>query len=740
MKNRILIHGQFHKIWRIIFSLFLIFNLTANYSTAQDELNVIHGGNSNWLYFSDAENSLYNHISQQAYELLEKRAEEVAGIVTLSEWQKRQEQVKAKLKDIIGPFPEKTPLNAKVLRTVNKDNYKIEHIIFESRPGFYVTSSMFIPKKAKGKLPVVIYCSGHSDNGYRSEVYQHKILNLVKKGFIVFAFDPVGQGERYEYLDTETGKSIVGGATKEHSYPGAQAFLIGDSQAGYMTWDGVRSIDYLVTRKEVDPKRIGITGRSGGGTQSAYIAAVDERIYATAPECYITNLARVFQSIGPQDAEQNLYNGIFHGIDHADYLMVRAPKPALMITTTNDFFSIQGARETAKEVSNIYNVYNESGNFSMVEDIAIHASTLKNREAMYAFFQKHLNNQGNPLDEEVELLTPEELRVTPTGQVSTSLNSETVYSLNLKEADKLHDVLKASRIALASDNYQSNVLQSARKLSGYREAEQIDDPVFTGSVQRNGYVIEKYYIKGEGNYPIPYLLLIPETSNNKALIYIHPSGKNVEASVGGEMEWFVNQGFTVIAPDLIGVGETGPGDYRGDAYIEGISYNIWFGSMLIGRSIAGIRAADVNRLARLLENTIKPSEIYGLARNEMTPVLLHAASFNASLARLALIEPYVSYMSIVTNHFYKPSFIHSNVPGSLKAYDLPDLAALLSPRKLLMVNVTDGKGEMTDDNIIMEDLSVIKSVYSTKKSMDKLKILSGQSSDQLREELLNWSK
>src|SRR5690606_6078198 len=153
--------------------------------------------------------------------------------------------------------------------------------------------------------------------------------------------DPVGQGERLEYFDPKTGKSSVGGPTIEHSYPGAQAFVTGSSQARYMIWDGIRGVDYLLSRKEVDSDRIGITGRSGGGTQSAYIAAFDERIKAAAPENYITSFTRLFQSIGPQDAEQNFPSGIISGLDHADLLSVRAPKPGLMITTTRDMFSIQ---------------------------------------------------------------------------------------------------------------------------------------------------------------------------------------------------------------------------------------------------------------------------------------------------------------------------------------------------------------------------------------------------------------
>ena len=197
----------------------------------------------------------------------------------------------------------------------------------------------------------------------------------------------------------QTGKSIVGGPTTEHSYPGTQAFITGSSQARYMIWDGIRAVDYLLTRKEVDPERIGITGRSGGGTQSAYIAAMDDRIYAAAPECYITTFTRLLQTMGNQDAEQNLFNEISRGIDHGDLLAVRAPRPALMITTTRDIFSIQGAMETEKEVSLIYKAYGRASDFGRAEDDTSHASTRKNREAMYAFFQKHLKNPGSPKDE-----------------------------------------------------------------------------------------------------------------------------------------------------------------------------------------------------------------------------------------------------------------------------------------------------------------------------------------------------
>lgn len=706
---------KYPPIFKILVILTGALLLSSSRVEAQEGFDVIQGESSNnsWLHFSDASNSLYHHLAGQAYDLLDQRNDTVDDLQTLSDWKLRQDKLRETLMDITGSFPEKTPLNAEILRVIEKNEYRVEHIVYESQPGFYVTSSLFIPEGLRGKAPAVIYVSGHTTDGYRSEVYQHKILNLVKKGFIVFAFDPVGQGERLEYYDPQTGASAVGSPTSEHSTPGVQALIAGSSQARFMIWDGIRAVDYLLARDEVDPQRIGLTGRSGGGTQTALISAFDERIHASAPEAYITNFTRLLQSIGPQDAEQNLPGGILHGIDHADLLAIRVPKPTLLIATTEDFFSIQGARETAKEVSEIYHVFGEDGNFGMVEDGGGHGSTEKNREAMYSFFQKHLDNPGNSDDENVEILSEEESRVTTTGQVSTALDGETVFSLNQRVAENHITLLQASRLDLAG--HLPRVLNSARKLSGYQEPTEISEPVFTGTIERDGYVIEKYFTKGEGEYPVPYLLMVPDTPNNKALIYLHPSGKAAEASEDGEMDWFASRGFMVLAPDMIGVGETSP-DSSGHLQRE------WRTSTLIGRSIVGIRAGDVVRLTRLLKEKYETDEVYGIARKEMAPVLLHAAAFEKDITRVALTEPYSSYQSIVENQNYEPRFTHSTVPGALAAYDLPDLAASLAPRKLMINGVRDGADQAIDPVDLKRFTEVIHAAYTNKDADGNLSI------------------
>jgi hypothetical protein len=703
-----------------LLELFLCILFFNNVVYCQKELNVLQG----WIQFSDSRNAMYHYLADQAYALLDNRSDKIAKFHSLSAWQQRQRWLHKSFSNIVGAFPEKTPLNANIERTISKDSYKVEDIIFESQPGFYVTSSLFIPNNLKnGKAPAIIYCSGHSEDAYRNPEYQRAILNLVAKGFIVFAFDPIGQGERLQYYDSATKTSYIKERDQEHSYAGAQLFITGSSLAKYMIWDGIRAIDYLITRNEVDTSRIGITGRSGGGTQSAYIAAFDSRIKVLVTESYITNFKRLIQSSGPQCAEQDMFHAIESGVDMADLLEVRAPLPTMMISTTRDAtFSIEGAIETAEEVLRIYEAYNKQNDFRMVIDDAPHASTKKDREAMYAFFQKYLMDARDSTDTEVKPLSPQELQVTKTGQVTTSLRSETVFSLNQKALETLNDRLQAIR--KHSPQYLSGVIESAKKLSGYQAPLKINEPVFTGRLPKENYAIEKYFLKSEGEYVIPYLLIKPNHPNHKGLLYLNPSGKSAEAFPGKEIEWFVGNGFTVLAPDLLGYGEIGPGDFRGDSYINGVSYNVWFLSMLINRSIVGIQAADVVRLTSLLRK--ETNEVYAIAIKELSPALLHAASFDTVIKHIALIEPYSSYRSLALSHHYNTDYVHSSVPAALTAYDLPDLAASLAPRKLVIAGATDGAGNKKDSSIINEDLSIIKAAYHYKNADGNLEIYQGE--------------
>lgn len=701
-------------------------------AAANSDLKAIAG----WKYFQSAPDSLYRHLSGEAYALLEQRNRRVRKLRTGDEWKARQAAVRDTLMDMVAPLPARTPLNAKTVRTIEKGDYRMEHIVFESQPGFFVTSSLFLPRRLSGKAPVVLYCSGHSASGYRG-FYTRTILNLVKKGFVVFAWDPIGQGERLQYPD-RSGKSIVGVGVREHACMTVQAMLTGASLTGDIVWDGMRAIDYLLTRPEVDGTRIGATGRSGGGFQSLYIPAFDDRIYATAPENHVTNSTRILQKIGPRDGEHNLFHMFARGIDHPDLLEVRAPKPALIIATANDMFNIGGTRETVQEASLAYQALGAGGNLTLVEDVAGHQSTTHNNETMYAFFQKHLRNPGSPTTETVDMPTNEEMRVTTTGQVGSSYKGETVPSMTRKTAERLTAELRARFDAGRLTPAQ--IVAGAKRESGYRPPNLDDQPVMTGSSRRTGYVVERYFVKGEGDYPIPYLQMVPAKPNGKAVLYLHPAGKAAEGAKGKEIEWFVDRGYKVLAPDLVGIGEVGPGDASGERDFAhrpntGIGYRTWFAGMMIGRSILGVRAGDVVKLAHILKAE-GATEIVAVARGSLGPVALHAAAFTESIAGLAVLDSPASYRELATTLIYATEFIEMFVPGALRSYDLPYLVAALAPRRVMVHNPLDGSAQRLGETEALAEYAVATTAFQAARTPGRLQWSHGDNAKPALEKIL----
>jgi cephalosporin-C deacetylase-like acetyl esterase len=652
-----------------------------------------------WKYYTDAEHVMYLNSCELAFKQLQERELHMAQLHTSADYLARQEEVKDKLLQLIGPFPEKTPLNPRITGVIRKQDFRVEKLMFESIPGYYVTAALFIPEKLQGKAPAIIYACGHTANGFRSDTYQHIIINLVKKGFVVLAFDPVGQGERLQYYDEKTGKSPFG-PTKEHSYPGAQCYISGHSPTRYFIWDGIRCVDYLLTRKEVDPERIGMTGRSGGGTQTAYTAAVDERILAAAPECFITSMEYILKSIGPQDAEQNLVHMISEGLDHADLLEVRAPRPGMMITTTRDFFSIQGARETFSEVKQFYEALGAGEHIHMVEDDDAHSSTRKNREAMYAFFQKYLENPGSPADLDVEVFEERELWVTESGQLATSVESETLYSLNQKVARNQLAELKQLRRSEDFHEYATKATKEAKRLSGFQDPEEYGQAVFSGRFVHKGYKLETYLVPGSGDYMLPAALFTPlEKQNKEVILFLHDQGMEYATHEDSLMiHALLQQGYAVLLFDVPGIGSLGPGYLKGDAYIDNTSFNQWFAGILTNKSIVGMRAEDILRITHFADRDPGAfASITALASGAVGSEILHAAVFLEGIQNVVLIEPFLSFADIALTREYAPEFIPSTVAGAIDAYDLPDLLGALCPRKVMIINPLSANGDPADD-------------------------------------------
>jgi dienelactone hydrolase len=279
-----------------------------------------------------------------ARQAVEKRRVTFEGLKDASDILTYQQRMRRQFVDKLVGFPDRTPLNAKIVGTIKGEGYRVENVIFESRPNHHVTANLYLPD-GKGPFPAVLVPCGHTANGKAG--YQQPCVVLARHGIAAMSYDPIGQGERLQLLDN--GKSLVGGNTNEHTMVGIGALLVGQSTATYRIWDGMRSLDYLASRPEIDAKRLGCTGSSGGGTMTSYLMALDDRVAAAAPSCYITSLERLFATIGPQDAEQNITGLVAFGMEHADYQLQRAPKPTLILCVTRDFFDIQGTWTTFRE-------------------------------------------------------------------------------------------------------------------------------------------------------------------------------------------------------------------------------------------------------------------------------------------------------------------------------------------------------------------------------------------------------
>jgi hypothetical protein len=462
-------------------------------------------------------------------------------------------------------------------------------------------------------------------------------------------------------------------------------------------------------------------------------------VKVSVPCSWATASRRQLETKGAQDAETIFFHGVAEGITFEDLLEVRAPRPTLMTFTSRDeYLSLQGALEAYREAIKAYSVYGRKDNLEIVEDDYKHWMTPKIRLAIYKFFMKHFNLSGDPAEEKVEILSKEELTVTSTGQISTSLGGATVFSVNRNETATLIKNLETSRRDILKHLNKVNI--KAKELSGYSAPiGEEREPFINGRYQREGYSVGKYAIRGEGDYAVPFLLFVPNDNIDKhpALAYLHPKGKITEARPGGEIEKLVKKGYIVAATDVLGVGETKNTAARGLA--DGYT------AVLIGRSVVGIQASDVVRVVAYLKSRgdVDPGKVGAAAINEMCLPLLHAAAFEPSINNIALIGSLISYRSIVMNRFFKIGLTKREgeskehpyevdfswgIAGVLTAYDLPDLIGCIAPRKVALAELKDQMLEPASAELVKQELEFPASVYSLRKAQENLKVISSHES------------
>jgi len=579
-----------------------------------------------------------------------------------------QKALRAKFIEAIGGLPARTPLNAKVTGVVARDGYKVEKVIFESQPQHYVTALLFVPESGKYKPPfpgVIVPC-GHANEAKAWESYQTMGAFLALNGMAALVFDPIDQGERSQLPSAK----IWG--TAAHDALGVGSILLGRNTARFEIWDGMRAIDYLQSRSEVDPNRIGCTGNSGGGTQTSYLMALDDRIRAAAPSCYITGFEALLSTIGPQDAEQNIGGQLAFGMDHADYLMMRAPAAILICAATKDFFDIQGAWRCFRYAKRLYTRMGVPERISLLENDAEHNYNTIQREGVARWMSRWLLGSDKPLKEPaIKLLSEEEARCTPDGQVMHLARARSTYDLN-RDFEKELAVRRRSRWTSAP---QADMLQEVRRMAGIRALAALPEPKVEerGSLERQNVEIKTLVLTPEAGIYLPALMFVPKgRSPGGTVLYVHENGKAADAAPGGPIEKLVEAGRAVMAVDLRGIGETqSQGGWSGDQFVRT--------PYLLGRSYVGMRAEDILVCARFLQSRWKAPVDLVATGNVCVPAL-HAAALEPGLfGSVKLVHGLISWSNVIEmgpSHNQLVNVVH----GALTVYDLPDLARTLGNR------------------------------------------------------------
>ena len=590
-----------------------------------------------------------SYLRKLADQAFDRRLAELDSALDNDELEAYQQRRREFLRWTLGEMPERTELNAQVTGVIREAELVIEKVMFESQPGFHVTANVYRPK-GEGPFPAVLHPVGHSQNGKAYTEYQKANRLLAKHGFIVLCYDPIGQGERKQFLD-EKGNGVHG-ASGEHQQLGVAPILLGRGLASYMVWDGVRALDYLCSRSDVDPKRLGCMGISGGGNMTSYLMAYDDRIAAAAPGCFVTTHRQKNERPGPGDAEQNLFAQIRDGFDHPDFLLARAPKPTLILAATKDFVPIEGTWDAYRQAKRVYTALGYPERVALAETNKKHGFSKALREAAARFMCRWLQDRHVEVFEDgnVTTLKDQALQVTPRGQL-----------LQLPGERSLPDLFSAYEAKLAKER-PPLTSRRVREVTGIRPLVELPRPKVEVVEKSQG--LTKLIFRTESGILLPALYW---SVGDKQPLLMAPSGGKDEALKEAMRRH--GQGHPVLLIEVRDTGETRTSNWR----FFGAEYCI---SLMLGRCWSAMWAEDILVAGRWLESQHDSGSIQIWSSGDVGVAARHAAALEASLiSSLTTHQSLESWRNLMTSQAAHAR-VHTAVQGALKYYDLPDLEGL----------------------------------------------------------------
>ena len=697
-----------------------LFCATAFAADIQPEWTVLYGHEE----FRKADTMLQEYLSAIRSAAETGREQRIAAIRTPAALEQYQSETLARLKTILGDFPARTPLDAKVTGRLERSGYAVEKVVFESRPHYYVTADVYVPRSGAGPFPGVLCPVGHWGAGKFFEDMQRLGAYLAQRGFVVLVYDSAGQGERQQYWDAVMSRTLLSPGTTtwfvttEHGYAGGQTILARDNYAAYLVWDGIRGIDYLVSRRDVDPERIACTGTSGGGLQTEVLSAVEPRIKVSIPVCY-----------GGCAPDTPARRGL--GITDVDALI--APRPLLMIEATGDPRAGVAAKQKRHQlIAGLYAVSHapDRTQFAIFDEPHGYGPSI--RQGAYRWLSRwlrHTEPTAAELAEQPIVLEPDSaLACTTTGQVKTALGGETVFSLNRAEARRMRDraPLPSTRDAWGDWRHRLSAEVESR-IALNRAASPLDAKTLE-RIDRGSYVLEKVVYYSEPEIYVPSVLLLPKKEGNApGVVFVNENGKTATGVVENYLRPLAESGAAVLAIDPRGTGETAApanaeNSYR--AFTGDHESRLMYDALAAGATPLGMRTRDVLRAVAYLRARpgIDRQRIVVIGQGSSGLLALHAAALDESVAGAAVTGALAEYSAIVDTEIYTHRYVMFT-PGVLGKYDLPEVAALVAPRPLVVINPVDAAQRPLDDARAAEVYQPAAKVFETAGAAANLKVV-----------------
>lgn len=622
--------------------------------------------------------SVNTHLVQQIQDQYEqRRAELTKALASQRGMDAYQREVRRKFRTLLGEQPTRGPLNPKITGQLQGDAYRIEKVVYESFPRHHVTANLYVPR-GKGPFPAALLLCGHEDAAKATESYQKTAILLAKNGFVVLVVDPISQSERHQLLDA-SGKPRTRGGTTEHTLLNESSNLVGTSAPAYELWDNVRSMDYLVSRREVDTTKIGCLGNSGGAIQAIYFAAYDPRVKLVVPCSYLATRERTLELTGPADGCAQIPGEGAARLEMSDYLIAAAPRPILVLAGRFDFIDYRGTEIAFNELKQVYATLGAPQKLQLFTYDDGHGISQPKREAAVTWFRKWFYNDSRPVKEgALQVFTGKDLFATTSGQVQNEFPGE--VSIAQRNQD-LYDSLASNRkrfLALDKNGVQDTI----RALLAIGNSKCSVQASLAGKAVKDSLVYDKLILRRQGEIPLPLLISYPATPK-KVLLWINGKGKNILADSTALIRSYRQQGYAVVLADLRGLGETEDKAELNDPKYFNREYRNAMLALHTGHPIVGQRVTDIITLLDYLGTNSRlsglPIEVH--ASGWAAVPALHAVALDEKISSLDLYHSVRSYKEVLDDPTGK-DWYSIVVPGVLKYYDLPDLVQLAGKDKV----------------------------------------------------------